>query len=177
VENQEFDKVIFCGNIKDFPAIFQNSLAIEAYHKPIAELEYHGTTSVLCKMTKNPFSWIYLPDNKYFSHRIICTGNFAVSNNKDKNISTCVVEFTDYLSKEEIQENLAKMPFGINYIAHNFAEYTYPIQSKATKDMIINLKLTVENDNVYLCGRFAEWEYYNMDAAIKAAMVLLDNID
>ena len=173
VENQEFDKVIFCGNIKDFPEIFRNSLSIEAFSEPVKNLEYHGTTSVLCEMRHNPFSWIYLPSNQYLSHRIICTGNFADSNNQDSNHPTCTVEFTDYLSEEKIRENLAKMPFGVKYIAHNFAEYTYPIQNKTTKEMVVDLKETVKKENIYILGRFAEWEYYNMDAAIKAAMDLV----
>jgi protoporphyrinogen oxidase len=176
VECQDFDKVIFCGNIKEFPKIFGNYLSIAAFAKPIEELEYHGTTSVLCKIQQNPFSWIYLPDKQYLSHRIICTGNFAVSNNCDKNIPTCIVEFTDRLSVDEINENLAKMPFGVKYIAHNFSEYTYPIQNKTAREMIINLKQKIKNQNVYLLGRFSEWEYYNMDAAIKAAMELNESL-
>jgi UDP-galactopyranose mutase len=30
--------------------------------------------------------------------------------------------------------------------------------------------------SIYLCGRFAEWEYYNMDKAIEAAINLVEEI-
>lgn len=177
VDNQEFEKIIFCGNIKNFPRIFAKSLDINSFNQPINELEFHGTTSVLCKIEQNPFSWIYLPSNKYLSHRIICTGNFSSSNNAQFSVPTCTVEFTDYISKEDIEENLSKMPFSVNYITHNYAEFTYPIQNQTTKEIITGIKKVIEKDNVYLLGRFAEWEYYNMDTAIKAAMNLVKNME
>jgi UDP-galactopyranose mutase len=58
------------------------------------------------------------------------------------------------------------------YITHNYEKYTYPIQNKKTREMLISLKQQLINDNFYLLGRFAEWEYYNMDAAIGAAIDL-----
>ena len=38
--------------------------------------------------------------------------------------------------------------------------------------MVSCLKEKLQSDNFYLCGRFAEWEYYNMDAAMGAAIDL-----
>ena len=175
IDTQEFDTVIFCGNIKDFPAIFGKYLSVESLSKPIDELEYHGTTSVLCEIEENPYSWIYLPSRRYASHRIICTGNFAVSNN-GKNKRTGTVEFTDYLSENEIVGNLIKMPFSPQYIAHHYEKYTYPVQNKQTKRVITELKTLIEKENVFLLGRFAEWEYYNMDTVMKTAMNLSEKL-
>jgi len=36
--------------------------------------------------------------------------------------------------------------------------------------MIQNLKDVLEPFGLYFTGRFADWEYYNMDVAIAAAM-------
>lgn len=66
----ECDKVIFCGNVKDLPSTLDYSIDISAFIKPIHDLEYHGTTSVLCEITPNPYSWIYMPSSKHLSHRI-----------------------------------------------------------------------------------------------------------
>ncbi|GHT02657.1 UDP-galactopyranose mutase [Bacteroidia bacterium] len=176
VNGETFDKVIFCGNIKDFPNIFKNSLNTASFVKPIEALESHGTTSVLCEIDTNPYSWIYLPNRAYSSHRIICTGNFAMSNNNGTKL-TGTIEFTDYISRDEITTNLAKMPFTPKHIAHQYTEYTYPIQEKTTKDLIHELKQAVAKEQVFLLGRFAEWEYYNMDAAMKAAMDLATRIE
>jgi len=42
--------------------------------------------------------------------------------------------------------------------------------------MIKNLKSSLSNFEFYFTGRFADWEYYNMDVAIGAAMDLCKNI-
>lgn len=171
INGEIFDKVIFCGNLKKIPDLINTNLDIAHYTEFIEELEYHGTTSVFCEIDKNPYSWVYLPSEQYQAHRIICTGNFAESNN-DGDKMTATVEFTDYISKEDIQENLSKIPLSPHYLTHNFAEYTYPIQSADTRSKISALKETLEKDGFYLLGRFAEWEYYNMDVAVGAAIDL-----
>lgn len=171
VNGIEFDKVIFCGNIKDLPSMLESSLDITTYSKPIEELEYHGTTSVLCEVEHNPFSWIYMPDDTHHSHRIICTGNFSETNN-GHDVLTATIEFTDEASKETILENLEKIPYSPKYITHRYTKYTYPIQNGSTREVINNLKEILEPEGLYLLGRFAEWEYYNMDAAIGSAIDL-----
>ena len=109
-----FDYVIFCGNIKDLPT-FVTGLNLQKYKEDIEKLEYHGTTSVFCKIDSNPYSWIYQPSKQHESHRIICTGNFAESNNAE-GIMTATIEFTDYINEEDIKENLKKMPLNPQYM-------------------------------------------------------------
>lgn len=163
-----FDKVVFCGNIKDVPSVLKG-IDISGYVRQIEELEYHGTTSVFCEIDRNPYSWIYLPAHGYDSHRIICTGNFAESNNVEGKM-TATVEFTDGKSFDDIHENLSRIPLHPRYLAHHHHEYTYPIQDIHTREMIHNLKRTLELLDFYFTGRFADWEYYNMDVAMGAAM-------
>jgi len=169
--NDRFDIIIYTGNVKELPATLRNSKLDESIVKGINNLEYHGTTTVLCKMEPLPYSWIYLPSPDYLPHRIICTGNFAESNNSGNN-KTVTVEFTDYHSKEDILFNLRKLPYSLEYIKHKHTEFTYPIQNISTRELINDAKLRLEDDNLFLLGRFAEWEYYNMDAAIGAAIDL-----
>ena len=171
INEEIYDKIIFSGNIKDLPEILDDSIKIENYIKQIEDLDYHGTTTVLCQIISNDFSWIYLPNDEYLSHRIICTGNFSITNN-GSNALSATIEFTDEVSKEDILKHLFKMPFSPKYISHRYTKYTYPIQSINTKEMINNFKLLLERNNIFLLGRFAEWEYYNMDAAIGAAIDL-----
>ena len=110
------------------------------------------------------------------SHRIICTGNFSATNNANPDLTTGTVEFTDYISKEDILDNLQRIPLHPKYIAHHYSKYTYPIQSSDTRTMVQNLKGELAKDDFYMTGRFADWEYYNMDAAIKASMNTNDRI-
>lgn len=175
VEGEEADRVVFCGNIKMIPALIHNQIDISGFEEEIEALESHGTTSVFCKIDKNPYSWIYQPSPRHDSHRIICTGNFAESNNAC-GMMTATIEFTDEISKEDIFDHLTRMPYNPKYIAHHYEKYTYPIQKDNTRKMIADIKKQLENHGLYLLGRFAEWEYYNMDVAIGAAIDLSKRI-
>lgn len=170
VDSETFDIVVFCGNIKQLPMCVEG-VNISNYKKNIDDLLYHGTTTVFCEIERNPYSWIYLPSSEYESHRIICTGNFSETNNASGKM-TGTIEFTDEISLSAIKDNLQRMPFSPRYITHKYNKYTYPIQTSYTKEMINELKEVMRKDNFYFTGRFADWEYYNMDVAIKAAMIL-----
>lgn len=175
---EEFDKVVFCGNIKDLNKIIEG-VDISTFNKQIEALEYHGTTAVFCEIDKNPYSWIYQPSRKHESHRIICTGNFSSTNNSSmlsEDRITATIEFTDSISKDNILENLKRIPLNPKYITHCYNEFSYPIQDSNTRYMIKELKSTLSPYGLYFTGRFADWEYYNMDMAIGAAMDLCKNI-
>ena len=178
VDDQEFDKVVFCGNIKDMVNMIVG-VDLEAYKMPIEELEYHGTTAVFCEIDKNPYSWIYQPSRQHECHRIICTGNFARTNN-DASVPedriTATVEFTDEISKDDILDNLKRIPLHPKYLDHKYNKYTYPIQDVNTRGMIKKMKSDLAPLGFYFTGRFADWEYYNMDVAIDAAMKTIDFI-
>jgi protoporphyrinogen oxidase len=173
IEGEPFDKIVFCGNIKELPTLIRGHFKdLDYYEKEIELLEYHGTTSVFCEIAPNPYSWVYLPNNAYEAHRIICTGNFSRNNNFNGKM-TGTVEFTDYYSEEMINNNLKKMPLSPRYIDSHFNEYSYPIQNHDTRVMIRHLKEKLASKNLFITGRFADWEYYNMDMAIYAAMKLV----
>ena len=172
VNGTSFDKVIFCGNIKDLVKMV-DGINVNEYKDSIEKLEYHGTTAVFCEIDKNPYSWIYQPSRKHESHRIICTGNFSKTNNSEDlpdNRMTATIEFTDAISKEDIIENLSRIPLNPKYIDHKYNKYTYPIQDANTRQLIRNLKSSLRVFGLYFTGRFADWEYYNMDVAMGAAM-------
>lgn len=174
VNEEQYDVVVFCGNVKQLPSIVKG-VDLTKFVTDIDALEYHGTTSVFCEIEKNPYSWIYLPDDRYDSHRIICTGNFASSNNvQDK--MTATIEFTDEISKDAILEQLKTIPMNPKYLDHHYNKYTYPIQSNNTRSMIAGLKNHLAAEQFYFTGRFADWEYYNMDVAMGAAIDLCNKL-
>lgn len=168
---QEFDKVVFCGNVKNMAKMVKG-VDLEWYAADIKALEYHGTTAVFCEIDANPYSWIYQPSRRHQSHRIICTGNFSKSNNVElpNGRITATIEFTDAVSKEEILDNLKRIPLHPKYLDHEYNLYTYPIQNASTRIMIRNLKKTLAPYGFFFTGRFADWEYYNMDMAVGAAL-------
>lgn len=175
----QFDKVVFCGNIKDMMTIL-NGVDIEIYKQSVANLEYHGTTAVFCEIDANPYSWIYQPSRTHDSHRIICTGNFSRNNNSKDLMDgriTATIEFTDELNKQDILDNLSRIPLNPVYLDHQYNKYTYPIQDANTRKMISEIKNFLAQFGFYFTGRFADWEYYNMDVAMGAAMDLCKKID
>lgn len=177
VNGDSYDIVVFCGNIKELPSIMPNCSQIEKYASQIENLKYHGTTSVFCEIDANPYSWIYLPNSNYDAHRIICTGNFSKSNNAiNSNRITGTIEFTDFIDEGEILLQLKDIPLNPYFLTKKFNKYTYPIQDNNTRSMLRELKNELQPLHFYTVGRFADWEYYNMDVAIGAAMNLSKEI-
>ena len=174
IDSEVYDIVVFCGNIKELPLMLKDEV-LAKHSQDIENLEYHGTTSVFCHVDKNPYSWIYMPSDEYRAHRIICTGNFAQTNNADGEF-TATIEFTDHISEDEIKENLKKIPFTPRYITHKYNRYTYPIQFSDTRRIIKEIKDVLEKRQFFMTGRFVDWEYYNMDVAMDAAMKTCENI-
>lgn len=175
VNGHSFDEVVFSGNIKDLPRIL-NGYDLGGFLQEINSLESHGTTAVFCETDPNPYSWFYQPSEAHQSHRFICTGNFAPSNNASGKM-TCTVEFTDEIEEDEIRGQLTLMPFHPQYLTHHFSKYTYPIQHHDTRAMISALKDKLKPNGFHLCGRFAEWEYYNMDAAMASAFDVVRELE
>lgn len=174
VDGDDFDAVVFCGNLKELPEMV-DGCDMASYGGEIAALESHGTTAVFCETDPIPYSWFYQPSSKHDSHRFICTGNFAPSNNAE-DVMTCTIEFTDGISRGVIERQLKLMPFRPRYLTHRYSQYTYPIQHRHTRTMVAELKSHLSAHNIYLAGRFAEWEYYNMDAAMASAMDVSEQI-
>ena len=179
VRDESFDSVVFCGNVKDMVKMIEG-VDLASFREPVARLEYHGTTAVFCEIDRNPYSWIYQPSRLHESHRIICTGNFAATNN-DVNLPagriTATVEFTDQISKASILNQLSKIPLHPQYLDHKYNQYTYPIQDANTRSMIQSLKVALAPKGFFFTGRFADWEYYNMDVAMGAAMDLVNGLN
>lgn len=173
VDDGVFDRVIFCGNIKLLPEFVAGQIDLNYFVDEVNALESHGTTAVFCEIDKNPYSWMYMPSRCHESHRIICTGNFSPTNNAAGKM-TATIEFTDYISKDSIIDNLSRIPYHPVYLSHHYEKYTYPIQKDNTRDLVKSIKAILEPNGLYLLGRFAEWEYYNMDVAIGAALDLFN---
>lgn len=176
VQGELFDRVVFTGNARQLEDCFPGVDELRPLLPRISALRSHGTTSVLCRIDPNDYSWIYMPSPAHRSHRIICTGNFSRNNNNGA-VTTATIEFSEKMTEEEIRAQLELIPFSPSYLAHHWEEYTYPVQDASSRALIRELKERLEPRGIYLLGRFAEWEYYNMDAAIGAAMDLDKRLD
>lgn len=165
--------LIYCGDIRNLCNIIkiENKTLQKALEK-VSDLSANGTSNVLCETDETDLSWLYLPENKLKAHRIIYTGNFSENNNAKNKRKTCVVEFSGKQDKETMLKELSQLPGNLKALAFNYEANSYVIQNHATRNDIQHLKKELLHYNIHLLGRFAEWEYYNMDKCVEAAMTL-----
>lgn len=167
------DIIVYCGDVRQLHQIIRiDDQDLQAALESVADLPSNGTSNVLCETDDNDISWLYLPEEKFKAHRIIYTGNFSDTNNEGTDRKTCVVEFSGKQDQETMLAELQNLPGNLKPLTFNYEPNSYIIQHKETRSKIAALKTQLAKYNVYLLGRFAEWEYYNMDKAIESAMEL-----
>lgn len=171
------DVLIYCGDIRKLNSIMNiDDNDLKEALAAVTDLPSNGTSNVLCESDPNDISWLYLPENKFKAHRIIYTGNFSETNNEGTDRKTCVVEFSGKHNEEDIVEELQRLPGNLKPVAFNYEPNSYIIQQKDTRDKVQAIKKLLAPYNVFLLGRFAEWEYHNMDKCIEGAMELSEEL-
>ncbi|WP_231458834.1 MULTISPECIES: NAD(P)/FAD-dependent oxidoreductase [unclassified Pedobacter] len=167
------DSIIYCGDVRKLHTIVKiDDSELQHAMKEVSNLLSNGTSNVLCETDANDVSWLYLPEEKFKAHRIIYTGNFSDSNNGGTSRKTCVVEFSGKQDQNDMVEELALLPGNLSPLAFNYEPNSYIIQDGETRDKISLLKKLLKPYGIFLLGRFAEWEYHNMDKCIESAMEL-----
>jgi UDP-galactopyranose mutase len=73
-------------------------------------------------------------------------------------------------------EELKNLPGNLRPIDHNYQEASYVIHDSLTHQKVNAAIKELNRVNIYPLGRFAEWQYYNMDAAIESAMKLVSRL-
>lgn len=171
-----FDQVVYTGDIRNMPKLFDDLVSEDNDLDEIKALRSNGTSNLLCETDENDYSWLYIPENFTQAHRIIYTGNFSPNNNGEKQRKTCVVEFSGKTDYDVMVNEIKKLPGNLTPIKHNYEPSSYVVHSENTAKVIANAKATLAKHNIHLLGRFAEWEYYNMDKCIEAALTLNNKI-
>jgi protoporphyrinogen oxidase len=176
IQEAEFDRMVYCGDIRQLPAFAKDILKKEGINvNYIQNLKSNGTSNLFCETDDNDISWMYIPESFTKAHRIIYTGNFSDSNNRGSKRKTCVVEFSGEVDYEIMVNEIKKLPGNLSPLAYNYEPNSYVIQDQQTRTVINAVKAVLKQHNIFLLGRFAEWEYYNMDKAIEAAFALSKN--
>jgi protoporphyrinogen oxidase len=173
IKDEFFDKIIYCGDIRQLPDFAKqvlNNAGVDL--KYIENLRSNGTSNLFCETDDTDISWLYIPEDFTMAHRIIYTGNFSDTNNRGSNRKTCVVEFSGKVELEVMKEEIKKLPGNLSPLSYNYEPNSYVVQDRRTRAEINKAKKALEAQGIFLLGRFAEWEYYNMDKAIEAAFSL-----
>ena len=173
INGAEYDHVIYTGDCRRLHEIMDQDSAIL---QDLKELPSNGTSNMLCETDPTDISWLYLPDPELKAHRIIYTGNFSPNNNKPGNRTSCVVEFSGHVDEEVMKAEISKLPGNLEPIRSNQEPNSYVIQNHNSRELIQQAKDFLAPSHVHLLGRFAEWEYYNMDKCMLAAMQLKEKL-
>lgn len=172
----QFDSVVYCGDIRKMPDYFEKTLSRKIDLNEIKKLRSNGTSNLLCETDDNDISWLYIPEEFTSAHRIIYTGNFSSTNNGNRKRKTCVVEFSEKMKYDDMISEIEKLPGNLSPITYNYEPNSYIIHDFKTKNIIDQTKKILKEENIHLLGRFAEWEYYNMDKCIEAALNLAETL-
>lgn len=168
-----FDAIVFTGDVRELTGIIKGcDENWSAAFEEVKTLQSNGTSNLLCETDKTDLSWLYLPEKNCKAHRIIYTGNFSENNNAINGRKTCTIEFSGKVDQAIMVEEIKKLPGNITVLDMNYEKNSYVIQDKQTREKIDRIKAIGAEYNFFLLGRFAEWEYYNMDKAIENAMKL-----
>jgi UDP-galactopyranose mutase len=89
---------------------------------------------------------------------------------------TCVVEFSGKHERAFMEEQVSKLPGNLNALDYNYEPNSYVVQQPDTRSKIYELQRLLEPQGFFLAGRFAEWEYHNMDKAIEASMAVASKL-
>jgi protoporphyrinogen oxidase len=172
-DNESFDAIIYTGDVRNLSTILKPNInKLNTVLTEVKQLHSNGTSNMLCTTDETDTSWLYIPEPSLMAHRIIYTGNFSENNNKPGERKSCVVEFSGMASVENMKNEIKKLPGNLNPIANNYEPNSYIVQNKNTRELISELKKNLIHQKFFLLGRFAEWEYYNMDKCIEASMNL-----
>jgi hypothetical protein len=182
--NDLFDRVVFTADIRNLSKILiaDSLAALKSFLSEATagiELDSNGTSNLLCECDANDYSWVYLPSDNTIIHRIIMTGNFSPNNNSKSILPgriSCTVESSGYHSREDLEQQLPNLPFALKPVAYNYCANSYIIHNSSTSNLISNIRGACSDYGIYLSGRFAEWEYFNMDTAIESAMATADQL-
>ncbi len=167
------DVLVYSGDVRKLNSIIDiDDNDLKEALSSVVDLPSNGTSNVLCETDSNDISWLYLPEKNFKAHRIIYTGNFSDTNNEGTDRKTCVVEFSGKHDEAEMVKELALLPGNLKPLAFNYEPNSYIIQRKDTRNKIQALRELLAGYNIFLLGRFAEWEYHNMDKCIEGAMKL-----
>ncbi len=144
-------------------------------------LKYNSLTTMLFKCPETDLSWVYIPSKEYRSHRVCYQGAFsskACPSGCSGAIEVIGGKFSvtsDILDKQKVIPDEFEL---INLIDSEFAEYAYVIHDKDyRKNTGVVSKYFESISDFDLLGRFATWNYNNMDMCMLEAFRLAEKIN
>ncbi len=144
-------------------------------------LRYNSLTTMLFQCPDTDLSWLYIPSDDFRSHRVCYQGAFSPKACPSGCSGAIEVIGEKFVPSKDIleKENIIPKELGLNnFIDSEFAEYAYVIHDANYREntgIILDYFNSVDNFN--LLGRFATWNYNNMDMCMLDAFNLAKDFE
>lgn len=135
----------------------------------------------------SPYHWVYFPEEKYLFHRISFPKNFSgamVPNGWNSiTVEVSASKYKSVLTENELSKRVIAELKGVGVIGDNDAvevksiltlNPAYIIYNHGHRENVDALLQFLEENNIFSCGRFGEWEYLNMDHSILSGKSAVD---
>lgn len=174
-----FDVVISTIPLPEMPQIMELPSSIQA---AIRDLKFNSLTTVLCKCPPTDISWMYIPEKQYRMHRIGYQSALSPAATPDGSGSGAfeIIGPQFEVTKDIIfQPGIAPEALELSEVLDwEFSKYAYVIYDKHYREntgKIFEYFSTVSG--FYLLGRWARWNYNNMDMCMNDAISLAETFD
>jgi protoporphyrinogen oxidase len=189
---KRFDRIISTIPLFDLLDSFDEVPA--QVRQALGNLKYNSLIAVLIGLEGNnlpPYTAVYFPDPELKFHRVGLPPVFS-SNNAPPGKSSLLAEITTkesdptwQLKDEELIDHVLWGlkrcglidPKTVCYSKVKRSKYAYVIYDLDYLSNIKRVKDYVEELGISLCGRFAEFEYLNMDACVERGISLAQRIN
>lgn len=151
--------------------------------KAVSQLKYNSLITVMVGVDHSisNYSWVYYPSKEIY-HRMNMVSNFSDQVVPD-GCGAIIYEITCHdddkiynLPDQEIIEKVFGENPDIVYSKVHRTKFAYVIYDQQYYTNINIIKSFLKERGIKTLGRFAEWEYYNMDQCIEKAMVMAERI-
>ena len=158
-----FDKLVITSPLDISIGFFSG--VPESVLKAASLLRFNKISNVLWETVGIDATWTYFPEESTIFHRHIHIGNFL---SPSRNLT--ITEAIGDISFEKMVEEGQKFKYLQKPLSHNVSDHAYVLQDGSKQASASVVKKFIEAQGVFLCGRFAEWEYYNMDICMQSAI-------
>ena len=169
-DEKEFDQIILTTPLDNSIKFFVD---IPPDVKSAASLlKNNKITNVMWKTSGTSATWTYFPEPSTIFHRHIHVGNFL-----RPKMNLTITEALGEVPYEKMIEDGARFDYLLEPLAFNTSDHAYVLHDGHKASSAKMVSGYIKSQGVHLCGRFAEWEYYNMDMCIRRAMQLASDIN
>lgn len=170
INGEKFDILINTSPLDTFLDLLNDKpLEVELAR---TKLKYNKVKNILWRSKPTDATWTYYPDSTTPFHRHIHIGNF----HRPKTNYTITEAVGDHDICYLIAEG-KKLEHLIEPVSSFESEHAYVVFDSEYAQARETCLKYLTNINVESVGRFAEWEYYNMDVCIEKALSSADKIN